>query len=338
MGYEGFPFIIGWELTLACNLRCSHCGSSAGVARVDELNFSEAIALCDQFPALLVQEVNFTGGEPLLRPDWFEIAAHLRKIGITSKMITNGVALTNEVIEQTIDAGIAGIGVSLDGLEDSHDQLRDSPGLFRRVTTGIEKLSKAKIPVTILTTVNILNISELPSIYEHLLSLGVKRWQVQPIFPLGRVRDMPHLQLTESIYMRLGKFVSQYSRDAAKKGMEILPGDSFGYFTEYDTRSPPWRGCPAGLVSCGVTSDGKVKGCLSMPDELAEGDLRTKDLWEIWFSPDSFQYNRSYSTKALGENCRECDKADLCKGGCSSMSYGATGTFHNDPYCFYRMT
>ncbi len=128
------------------------------------------------FQALLVQEVNFTGDEPLLRPDWFEFATHLRKIGITSKKITNGIALTNEVIKQTIDADIAGIGVSLDGLEESHDHIRDSPGLFRHVTMGIENLSKAKIPITVLTTVNTLNISELPSIYEHLLSLGVKRW------------------------------------------------------------------------------------------------------------------------------------------------------------------
>jgi len=337
MGYEGFPFIVGWELTLACNLRCSHCGSSAGLARPDELSLREAIALCDQFPALLVQEVNFTGGEPLLRLDWFEIAVHLRKIGITTKMITNGLALKTDTITRLIDAGIASIGVSLDGLEENHNHLRDFPGLFRHVVSGIKNLLDADLPVTVLTTVNALNVSELPSMYEYLLSLGVRHWQVQPVFPLGRVREMPHLQLTDAAYMSFGEFVSQYSQRALRNGMEILPGDSFGYFTEYDIRTPPWRGCPAGLFSCGITSDGKVKGCLSMPDELVEGDLRKNDLWEIWFDAESFQYNRNYSFEMLGENCQECDKANFCQGGCSTMSYGATETFHNDPFCFYRM-
>jgi len=337
MGYEGFPFIVGWELTLACNLRCSHCGSSAGLARPDELSLAEAISLCDQFPALLVQEVNFTGGEPLLRPDWFDIAVHLREIGITTKMITNGLTLTPDTINSLVNAGMASIGVSMDRLEKNHDRIRDSPGLFRQVTSGIENLIKANLPVTVLTTVNTVNISEMPAMYDYLLSLGVRHWQIQPIFPLGRVREMPHLQLTHSTYMSFGEFVSQYSQRAAENGMELLSGDSLGYFTDYDTRSPPWRGCPAGIFSCGITSDGKVKGCLSMPDNVSEGDLREKDLWEIWFDPESFQYNRNYSMNMLGENCQDCDKADLCQGGCSSMSYGATGIFHNDPYCFYRM-
>ena len=66
MGFEGFPFIVGWELTLACNLQCSHCASSAGVARQNEMELDEALAICAQFPALLVKEVDFTGGNPCL--------------------------------------------------------------------------------------------------------------------------------------------------------------------------------------------------------------------------------------------------------------------------------
>lgn len=74
-----------------------------------------------------------------------------------------------------------------------------------------------------------------------------------------------------------------------------------------------------------------------MPDELVEGDLRKKDLWEIRFDTDSFQYNRNYSIGMLGKNCQECDKANFYQGGCSAISYGATETFHNDPYCFYHI-
>ena len=87
MGFEGFPFIVGWELTLACNLHCRHCGSSASQPRAGELTSEEALAICDQFPELIVQEVNFTGGEPLLRPDWYRIAAYLGELGIITKML-----------------------------------------------------------------------------------------------------------------------------------------------------------------------------------------------------------------------------------------------------------
>ncbi len=145
---------------------------------------------------------------------------------------------------------------------------------------------------------------------------------------------MLHLRLTESTYLRFGELVSQYSQDAAKNGMEILHGDSFGYFTEYDTRSPPWRGCPAGLVSCGVTCDGKVKGCLFMPDELAEGDLRTKDLWEIWFDPDSFQYNRNHSTNMLGGVAENVTKPTSVKGGAHPCHMGQQERFTMTPTAF----
>jgi MoaA/NifB/PqqE/SkfB family radical SAM enzyme len=82
MDFEGFPFIVGWELTLACNLRCEHCGSSAGLPRRDELTLAEALTICEQLPDLLVCEVDFTGGEPLVRPDWWKIAQKLYELKI----------------------------------------------------------------------------------------------------------------------------------------------------------------------------------------------------------------------------------------------------------------
>jgi radical SAM protein with 4Fe4S-binding SPASM domain len=335
MGFEGFPFIVGWELTLACNLRCRHCGSSAALPRPNELTLEESLAICEQFPALLVQEVDFTGGEPLLRPDWWRIATRLGELGISTKILTNGLTLGLDTIAQMKDAGIAGVGVSIDGLETTHDHIRGRAGLFQRLVAGIERVLDAGLPVSVITTVNALNVAELPALFALLRSLGVNAWQVQPIFPLGRGETSSELQLSEQAYMQLGAFVKEWSPRAAQTSLEMLPGDSFGYFTELDTREPPWRGCSAGLTACGITSDGRIKGCLSMPDELAEGDLRQSDLWDIWFHPDSFAYNRKVCLDDLGPSCHSCDRAEECLGGCSAMSYGATGRLHNDPYCFH---
>jgi radical SAM protein with 4Fe4S-binding SPASM domain len=338
MRFEGFPYILGWELTLGCNLRCSHCGSSAGKPRDDELTLEESFAICDQFPSLLVQEVDFTGGEPILRSDWWRIASRLEELGICTKILTNGSALNSDIIDRMEQVGIDGVGVSLDGLEPTHDYIRGQSGHFRYVIKGIDLALKSSIPLTVITTVNALNLGELPSIFELLRSKGVKSWQIQPIFSFGRARKDSELQLAKEAYMTFGSFVNKWGLIGKDAGVDIAPGDNFGYFTHLDTRHPQWRGCSAGLVSCGITSNGKVKGCLSFPDELIEGDLRKNDLWDIWFHPNSFSFNRRFSAKDLGSECYPCDYAEVCRGGCSAMSYGYTGHFHNDPYCFHSIS
>ena len=335
LAFEGFPLIVGWELTLACNLRCSHCGSSAGLPRDNELTLKESLDICDQFPNLLVQEVDFTGGEPLLRDDWHLIAGHLNDLGITTQLITNGLALDPWTISKIKEAGVRGVAISLDGLEATHDKIRGCKGLHSRVLGSMQLLHDEGIAVTAITTASALNINELPSILDLVISSGADCWQIQPIFPLGRVKASNELRLSEQEYIQLGRFIKEIGPKAEESGLRVSPADSCGYFTGLDERKPRWRGCNAGQVTCGIISDGKVKGCLSMPDELIEGDLRERDLWDIWFHPDSFAYTRRCSTEDMGPNCIGCDKTEECLGGCSSMSYGSTGSFHNDPYCFY---
>jgi radical SAM protein with 4Fe4S-binding SPASM domain len=338
MAFDGLPLLIGWELTLACNLRCRHCGSAAGLPRRDELSLAEALSVCDQLPDLLVQEVDFTGGEPLVRADWPRIAGRLARLGIRMQIITNGLCLSPDVVAEIVDSGIGSVGFSLDGLEPTHDQIRGYPGLFRRVLTGMEQAQRAGLRVVVLTTANKRNLPELPALLELLRSMNIPLWQLQPLFPLGRAEGSAELALTPEEYMEIGAFLKSYScsRRAGELSLELA--DSLGYGTEYDIRDVLWCGCPAGRMTCGITSDGKIKGCLSMPDRLTQGDLRQNDLWDIWFRPDAFAYNRRFSQEDLGPACLGCDRAEFCMGGCSSMSVGATGAFHGDPYCFYGIT
>lgn len=336
MTFDGFPFILGWELTLACNLRCEHCGSSAGMAKDSELSTEEALELCDQFPELLVQEVDFTGGEPLVRRDWAKIADKLNRRGIPINMITNGLVLDRGTISIAKKVGVANIGISLDGLEQTHDRIRSHKGLFQKALRAINELTRAEIPTAIITTVSEANAKELPELYEMLISLGVKKWRLQPLFQLGRVQDFPELTLKEQTYLDLGVFIKE-NMSNKNSPMEIIPADSCGYFSGLDERKPSWQGCNAGLVTCGITCDGKVKGCLSLPDSFVEGDLRKNDLWSIWFDPNAFKYTRGFTEKDLGRNCVSCEKAMQCKGGCSAMSVGSSSKLHNDPYCYLRL-
>ena len=334
MAFEGFPLIVGWELTLACNLRCQHCASSAGLAREGELSIDECLSICDQFPDLLVQEVDFTGGEPLLRSGWEKIARRLQELQITTRMVTNGVGLTQDTVERMKDVGLTTVAVSLDGLEATHDLIRARGGLFRTIVAGLERLGKAGFRPTVITAVNDLNLGELPAMFELLQSLAVRAWQLQPIFPSGRSSVRPELQLHDEQYLKLGEFILEWEPRGRAAGFELRPADSCGYFTEFAI-GPEWQGCSAGIAAVGIMSDGRVKGCLSMPDELIEGDLRKNDLWEIWFRPGAFTYSRDPLDGTLGANCVGCAYAEQCRGGCSAMSYTTTGRFHNDPFCFY---
>ena len=200
----------------------------------------------------------------------------------------------------------------------------------------VNMILEVGLPITVITTVHSQNLHELPDILEVLISEGIQSWQIQPLFHLGRGADNEWLQLSRSQYLELGDFVSQWGIHALNRGLEILPSDSYGYFTLRDKREPVWSGCPAGLFSCGITSHGKVKGCLSLPNHLIErGDLRIDTLWDIWFNPDTFAYTRHFVKADLGPNCISCDYAEQCRGGCSAMSYGCTSRFHNNPFCFY---
>lgn len=334
MDFEGFPLVVGWELTLSCNLRCGHCASSAGLPRERELTLAEALELCDQFPSLLVQEVDFTGGEPLLRTDWPEIAARLHELQIPARMVTNGLLL-KESAPLLKDVGLATVGVSLDGLEKTHDFIRRRQGLFRQVVDGIEAALAAGVPTAVITAVNTLNVNELPKLHALLQSLNVRHWQVQPTFALGRVLEGNELTLSEESFLQLGQFIKRQTVPCGAARFNMMPADGVGYFTELDTRTQVWRGCGAGMASCGITSNGKVKGCLSHPDHLIAGDLRERDLWSIWFDKKSFSYNRSFSLGDLGNVCSGCEFGEQCKGGCLVMSYASTKKFHNDPYCFH---
>ena len=337
MAFESFPMVIGFELTLACNLRCKHCASSAGHPRQNELRLDEILHFCDQFPDLLVQEVDITGGEPLFREDWFPMATYLnRKLNIPVRIVSNGVLL-KENISRLIDAGISTVGISLDGLEYTHDSIRKRPGLFKQIISGIEAALRAEIPIAVITAANNANIDELPELRRALIDLGVHHWQVQPTFCRGRARE-ENVDISEPSFMKLGAFIHRHNNSSSNENnLSMVPADGVGYYTELDTRGYEWNGCTAGISTCGITADGKIKGCLSLPDTFVEGDLRERDLWRIWFDKTSFRYNRAFAIEDLGENCTNCEFGRQCQGGCSVMSLAATQQLHNNPYCFHRI-
>ena len=319
-----------WETTLACNMNCSHCGSSAGTARSNELTTDECFHLCEELAGLGCETVALMGGEPFMREDWYSICRCARDLGMEISLVSNGMELPEHIRElRELDPKV--VGLSLDGLRETHDSIRRE-GSFAKVMESLELLREQDMQTTLITTVSKLNFHELPRMKD--LILGTKaNWQIQVAVPFGNFRK--ELMITPEEYYAVGLFIAAQRIRNSFADLPVIGAHCFGYFSDVLPGSRGWKGCTAGFQSIGITSDGGVVGCLSLGnDRFIEENLRERSLEDIWNDPETFPYNRKFEMDQLGANCTDCKFGKTCKGGCASMSFNITGGFHNDPYCF----
>src|SRR5206468_3762238 len=166
-----------WEITLKCNLACSHCGSRAGDARPDELTTAEALDLVRQMAEVGIGEVSLIGGEAFLRADWLEIAAAVDRAGMVCTMTTGGYGISRETARRMKDAGIARVSISVDGLEATHDDLRGKQGSWRQCFETMAHFRAVDLPFGINTQINRRSAPEIPRLYEIIREAGAIAWQ-----------------------------------------------------------------------------------------------------------------------------------------------------------------
>lgn len=159
-----------WELTLACDLNCRHCGSRAGKARSDEISTPEALRLCDELVALGARRVTLAGGEPTLRRDWPMIAGALTGKGVKVNILTN-------------------VAFSLDGCELTHEYVRRVEGQWEHLLRCIDLTRAAGVEVAVVTTLNRRNLAELDQLRAVLAAHDVAAWQLQLGNPTGNMGD-----------------------------------------------------------------------------------------------------------------------------------------------------
>jgi len=330
-----------WEITLKCNARCLHCGSSAGESREDELSTEEALNLCDQFAELGCKAVNLIGGELFLRPDWKKIIQRLIENNVEVSIITNGIALTEDKIDFLADIRIQTLGISLDGgSPETNDYIRQTPGLFNKIFNTMGYVQKKNLNAVAITTLNKLNILELPLFREKLMNSPFKAWQIQLASPHGRMKNDLFLDLFE--YYIAGLFFAGSRITVPMKQLAIICLHDFGYYSKVIPRHTSysrWTGCSAGKHVLGVRSDGKVQGCLSIyRDKFTEGDLRQQSLKEIWQSKKLCTWNKRLNRYlSLREFCKKCEFGLVCLGGCSDLAYSLTENVGNNPQCYHAI-
>lgn len=328
-----------WEFTLACNLNCIHCGSSAGGRRGDELSAGEAVSLCHDLKRTGCLGIALMGGEPLLRPDFWQIARLIRELGMELSVITNGTIAGGDTFSRLRELAPRALAVSIDAADpEIHDRIRGQKGAWAKTWEFIREAKAEGLPVSVITTVHKLNINELSDIREKLLGQDIA-WQIQVAGAEGK-RFPRELLLDEEEFYATGLFIASTRRKYPVRVMPVIGAHDMGYnslMLDNISLAPQWTGCQAGVTVIGIQSNGNIKGCLSMADSTIEGNVRQMSVYDLWNSGETFSYSRDFEPADAGENCMDCSHLAECKGGCNEMSLMKTGKFHNDPYCFNRL-
>lgn len=343
--YDDFPTTGVWEITMGCNMRCRHCGSGCESPLPDELTTDEAMDLVAQLAELRMQWITLSGGEPLMRKDWHLIASELNKKGIIPNLITNGWYLTEGMVSKALESGIGVLAVSLDGLEENHDHMRQE-GSFQRVVNGLRLMGDKGQKTGVITTVSRRNLEELPKIKELLLSLGVSSWQLQIGLPMGNYRHTPgEIMPPEAV----DSIIDFCYASTLEGRIKVYPADCVGYYNlkELETRRmiyrtegyPLWMGCNAGRRSLGILHNGEILGCTSIRDRsFLEGSIRQRPLKEIWNDPNAFRWSRQARKQELAGSCRICQYGDQCLGGCPNTRLTMHGSLQSEnSYCSYHL-
>jgi Y-X(10)_GDL-associated radical SAM protein len=338
------PVHVVWEITLACDLKCLHCGSRAGAKRKAELSTTECLAVVDALAALDVREVSLIGGESYLRKDWTEIIRAIRSHSMHCAIQTGGRNLTPARLEQAVSAGLNGVGVSLDGLAPLHDRVRNVPGSFVHAVDALRRARNSGLTTSVNTQIGADTIPDLPELMDTIIKLGVKQWQVQITVAMGNAADNEDLLLQPFRVLELMPLLARLYHEGAERGLLMVVGNNIGYFGPYEhiwrgfgDERVHWTGCSAGQTVLALEADGTVKGCPSLATVgFAGGNVRDLSLEEIWKTSKAIHFGRLRSTADLWGFCHSCYYADVCRGGCTWTSHSLLGVPGNNPYCHYR--
>ncbi|MBX3230197.1 MAG: radical SAM protein [Labilithrix sp.] len=337
------PVYAVWEITLACDLACRHCGSRAGRERPDELTTEQCFDLVDQMAELGVREVTMIGGEAYLRDDWTEIAKRIVGHGMQCGITTGGRGFTAERAKAAYEAGIRAVSVSVDGLRETHDKLRGLQGSWESAMNAITNLREAGIAVSSNTQFNKASLKEIPELFDLLIEKKIRAWQVQLTVAMGRAVDEPALLLEPYQVIEVMAVLARLKPKADANKILLWPGNNIGYFGPYETllKGNMPRGhmasCGAGRATLGIEANGDIKGCPSLPTaDYVGGNIRDYSLRTIWEQSKPLRFTRDRTVEDLFGFCRDCYYNDTCRAGCSWTTHVLFGKPGNNPYCHHR--
>jgi Y-X(10)_GDL-associated radical SAM protein len=298
----------------------------------------------DHLARLGTREISLIGGEAYLRRDWTRIIRAIRSHNIYCAIQTGGRNLTPPRLAAAVEAGLQGVGVSLDGLEESHDAVRGVRGSYAAALDTLRRAKDAGLNISVNTQIGANTMAELPQLMEVILAIGAKQWQIQLTVAMGNAVDNDHLLLQPYRLLELMPLLADLYLEAAGRGLLMVVGNNIGYFGPYEhlwrgfgDERVHWSGCSAGHTVLALEADGTVKGCPSLATVgFSGGNVRELTLDQIWQSSPEIHFGRLRTIDDLWGFCRNCYYADVCRGGCTWTSHSLLGRPGNNPYCHYR--
>ena len=303
------------ELTVRCNERCLHCGSKCGDVTSDELTVEQYRTFLEQVKEDMTTKgkmLDITGGEPLLRKDFFDIMGAAHELGFEWGMTSNATLIDDNVARELKRTGMATISVSIDGLESTHDEFRRTPGGYSRAMSGIESLIRTGgfESVQVTTVVTHKSIRELDELFKIFNEMDIDSWRVVNMEPMGRAKDHPELILTPDDY----KYLFEFIRNKRIAGEPVCYGCSHYLGMEYEREVRDWYYlCTAGLYTASITANGDILACLDIErrPEFVQGNILTDRFREVW--KNKFQiFRRDLSDD--NEVCSKCEHKEFCHG------------------------
>ena len=346
---EFSPKWIAWEITRRCNLRCVHCRSSSQLEVEGHPDFSldEAKRVLDDIRSYASPVVVLSGGEPLLRPDVFDIARYGTALGLRMCLATNGSLVTADTCRQITESGIRMVSLSLDGSTAAvHDDFRNQPGAFDGVMNAIRLFNAHNIDFLVNSSFTKRNQDEAPKIHQLVKSLGATAWYLFMIVPTGRGEEIMAELIPPDEYEAMLNWhydmekeedellvrptcAPQYYRVVLQRAKE--EGEKFKRRTlKFSTGGS--KGCLAGQLICMIDVDGNVLPCSYFP--LPAGNIRTQSFREIWEESPLFLEMRDFA--GYKDQCGRCEYLNVC-GGCRARAWAVTGDYlAGEPFCSHR--
>ncbi|MGI6655863.1 MAG: radical SAM protein [Desulfobulbus sp.] len=346
---EFTPKWIAWEITRRCNLRCVHCRSSSQLETDGHPDppLPEAKRILEEIRGYADPVMVLSGGEPLLRPDVFEIAAHGTELGLRMCLATNGSLVTEAICREIKASGIKMVSLSLDGsTPEVHDDFRNQPGAFAGVMQAARLFNEHGISFLVNSSFTRRNRDEIGKVYPLVKSLGATAWYMFMIVPTGRGEEIMSELIPPDEYEAILNW--HYDMEKDEQDLLVRPTCAPQYYRVVLQRSKAEgdrfrrrslkfstggsKGCLAGQLICLIDVDGNILPCSYFP--LSAGNLHDSSFQEIWEQSPLLRDLRDFS--AYKDHCGGCEYLRVC-GGCRARAYAMTGDYMaGEPFCTHR--
>lgn len=348
---ENYRPLVVWNTTNRCNLRCKHCYLDAEDRSYEgELSTAEAREFIQDLADMGVPVLLFSGGEPLIRKDIFELGRLAYDLGLRPVLSTNGTLITDSVAEKIKAAGFQYVGVSIDGAPDTHNEFRNHPDAFQMALRGIHACKKQGMKTGIRFTVNRYNQKDLPEIFDIIEKEEIPRFCMYHLVYAGRGSDMVDMDTTIEEKRATLDYVSSKTLELHEKGVEteILTTDNHAdgiYLYNRIRNSDPGRadevvqllemhgGCSAGTKFANVDPRGNVHPCQFWQDYTV-GNVREQPFSKIWTSDDPLMVKLREKEKHIKGKCSRCSYKSLCAGCRIRARHVHDDLWAEDPACY----